>query len=227
MGVNDVGAAIGQSLPIAVGVLISPLPIVAVVLMLVSRRAKVNAFSFLAGWFLAVGGVALAVASLAGAASGDDDPASWTGWAKLVLGVLLLAVALRQWQGRPRDGAEPAAPKWMAAVDGFTPVKAFGLAVLLGAVNPKNLLLVVSGGAAIATAAPDDTTAQVVAAVVFAVVACVGVAAPVVIYLAMGDRAARMLDDLKTWMIHNNAVIMAVLLLVIGAKLIGDGLSVI
>ncbi|MHA7134316.1 GAP family protein [Oerskovia turbata] len=220
------GAAIGQSLPIAVGVLVSPLPIVAVVLMLVSGRAKANAFSFLVGWFVAVGAVTLLVATLAGAATpGDDGPPLWATILKMVLGVALLALAVKQWRGRPRDGVEPPAPKWMAAIDAFTPVKAAGLAVLLGAVNPKNLLLVVSGGAAIASAAPADTSAQVVASVVFALVASLGVAAPVFIYLFMGSRAATMLDDLKAWMTHNNAVIMAVLLLILGAKMLGDGIA--
>ncbi|KZM77522.1 GAP family protein [Cellulosimicrobium cellulans] len=220
------GAAIGQSLPVAVGVLISPLPIVAVVLMLVSGRAKANAFAFLVGWFVAVGAVTLLVATLAGAATPDDEgPPLWAAILKIVLGVLLLLLAVKQWRGRPRAGVEPPAPKWMAAIDAFTPVKAAGLAVLLGAVNPKNLLLVVSGGAAIASAAPADTNAQVVASVVFALVASVGVATPVFIYLFMGSRAATMLDELKAWMIHNNAVIMAVLLLVIGAKMLGDGVA--
>ena len=114
----------------------------------------------------------------------------------------------------------------MSAIEQFTPVRSAGLAVLLGTVNPKNLLLVVSGGAAIAAAAPDDTSATLVASLVFAVVASAGVVTPVVIYFAMGDRAAVVLDELKTWMIHNNAVIMAVLLLVIGAKMLGDGISV-
>lgn len=50
-------------------------------------------------------------------------------------------------------------------------------------------------------------------------------AAPVFIYLFMGSRAAAMLDALKAWMTHNNAVIMAVLLLVLGAKLLGDGIA--
>ncbi|MCB0893780.1 MAG: GAP family protein, partial [Nocardioidaceae bacterium] len=104
--------------------------------------------------------------------------------------------------------------------------KAAGLAVLLAAVNPKNLLLCVSGGAAIATAAAGDGSAAVVAAAVFAVVATVGVAAPVVVYLTAGDRAEEVLAELKTWMVQHNAVIMAVLLLVIGAKLVGDGISV-
>ena len=221
------GAAIGQSLPVAVGVLISPLPIVAVVLMLVSGRAKANAFSFLVGWFLAVGAVTLVVALLAGAAADGEDtgPPLWAAILKIVLGLALLLLAVKQWRGRPRDGVEPPAPKWMAAIDGFTPPKAAGLAVLLGAVNPKNLLLVVSGGVAIATAAGDDTNAKVVAAIVFALVASVGVATPVFIYLFTGDRAAAMLDGLKTWMIRNNAVIMAVLLLVLGAKMLGDGIA--
>jgi hypothetical protein len=220
------GAAIGQSLPVAIGVLISPLPIVAVVLMLVSARAKVNATAFLVGWFLSIGLVTILVAVLAGSAvPSDDGPPAWAAWVKIVLGLLLLLVAWRQWGGRPRPGVEPPAPRWMAAIERFTPLQACGLAALLGAVNPKNLLLVVSGGAAIATAAPGDTTTQVVAGIVFAVVASIGVSVPIVIYLSMGSRAAALLDDLKTWMIQHNAVIMAVLLLVIGAKMIGDGLT--
>ena len=222
------GAAVGQSLPVAVGVLISPLPIVAVVLMLVSRRAKANAAAFLAAWFVTVLVVAGLVALLAGSSAPDDaGPPAWASVVKIVLGVLLLLLAVKQWRGRPRDGVAPETPKWMAAIDGFTPVRALGLAVLLSAVNPKNLLLVVSGGAAIASAAPGDTNAQVVATVVFAVVASLGVLTPLVIYLALGERAAAVLDGLKTWMVQNNAVIMAVLLLVIGAKMIGDGVSTI
>lgn len=221
------GAAIGQSLPIAVGVLVSPLPIVAVVLMLVSARARANAPAFVVGWFLAVLVLVGVVALLAGSAAPDGDgPAAWTGWLKVVLGVLLLFLSARQWRGRPKGDAEPPAPTWMAALEGFTPLRSAGLAVLLGAVNPKNLLLVVSGGAAIAAAAPGDTSATVVAALVFAVVASAGVVTPVVIYFSAGARAARILDELRSWMVRNNAAIMAVLLLVLGAKMLGDGISV-
>ncbi|MFI6426301.1 GAP family protein [Promicromonospora sp. NPDC050880] len=221
------GAAIGQSLPVAVGVLISPLPIVAVVLMLVSGRARANALAFVVGWFVAVLALVAVVALVAGNATPDDGgPATWTGWLKIVLGVLLVALGVRQWRGRPRGDAEPPAPAWMAAIERFTPARSAGLAVLLGAVNPKNLLLVVSGGAAIAAAAPGDTSATVVAALVFAVVASVGVVTPVVIYVALGSRAGPVLDELRSWMVRNNAAIMAVLLLVLGAKMLGDGISV-
>ena len=45
------------------------------------------------------------------------------------------------------------------------------------------------------------------------------------IYFAMGDRSRALLDAMKDWMARNNAVIMAVLLLIIGVKLIGDAIS--
>jgi hypothetical protein len=221
------GDAIGQSLPIAVGVMVSPLPIVAVVLMLVSGSAKANAITFVLSWFVTISVVVAVVALLAGSVDNDgESPSAWTGWLKIALGSLLLVLAGRQWQARPRGEAEPTPPAWMAAVDAFTPLKAAGLAVLLGGVNPKNLLLAISGGAAIASVARGEVGPSVGAAVVFAVVASLGVAAPVVVYLSAGARAAPILDELRAWLVRHNAVIMTVLLLVIGAKLIGDGISV-
>jgi hypothetical protein len=44
-------------------------------------------------------------------------------------------------------------------------------------------------------------------------------------YFALGERSQEMLARLKDWMTQHNAVIMAVLCLIIGAKLIGDGIS--
>ena len=221
-----VGPAIGQSLPIAIGVMVSPLPIVAVVLMLLSNNARANAFAFVLTWLVAIALLTGVVAFLAGAATGSDEaPPVWVSVVKIVLGAGLLLLSVRSWRSRPGEGEEPPPPKWMAALDGFTPVKSAGLSAVLADVNPKNLLLVVSGGAAIASAAAGSTSAKVTATIVFAVVASLGVATPVVIYLALGQRAGAVLENLRTWLVHNNAGIMAVLLLVLGAKMVGDGIS--
>ena len=59
----------------------------------------------------------------------------------------------------------------------------------------------------------------------FVLVATVGVGTPVVLALVMGDRSHKLLDGIKDWMTANNAVIMAVLLLILGVKLIGDGIG--
>jgi threonine/homoserine/homoserine lactone efflux protein len=220
------GEAIGQMLPAAVGVALSPLPIVAVVLMLVSRRGRVNGPAFVLGWIagLAVLGAIVLSASSGADASDGGQPATWVSVLKLVLGALMLLVALKQWRGRPRDASEVTTPKWMSALDTFTPVKAVGAGGLLSGLNPKNTLLAIGGAATIAgTGIPAGE--QAVAYAIFVVIATVGVGAPVVVSLVMGDRSGALLDRLKNWMGANNAVIMAVLLLVLGTKLIGDGIS--
>jgi threonine/homoserine/homoserine lactone efflux protein len=217
--------AIGQSLPIAVGVLISPMPIVAMVLMLVSRRATANGLAFLLGWVVGIYLLGAVVVVVAGAGStSSGEPPAWAAWVKIVLGVLLLLLTARTWTGRPKPGESPPAPKWMASIESVSPPRSSALGFLLSAVNPKNLLLVVSGAAAIASATPSRSD-QLVALAVFTVVASIGVAAPLVIYVAMGGRATQVLDELRGWMVAHNAVIMATLLLVIGVKMIGDGIS--
>ena len=221
------GEAIGQVLPMAVGVALSPFPIIAVVLMLVTPRAKVNGPLFIVGWLVGLAIVGVIVLGVVGPNSTDDNdgPATWVSWLKVVLGLVLLLVALKEWRGRPKGDAPPEMPSWMGAIDSFTPVKSAGLGVLLSAHTPKNLLLTVAAGAAIAAVPGLSGGEQAVAYGVFALIATVGVAAPVVIYFVMGDRAPALLGRLRTWMADNNAVIMAVLMLVIGVKILGDGIG--
>jgi Na+/H+ antiporter NhaA len=61
---------------------------------------------------------------------------------------------------------------------------------------------------------------------VFVLIGSVGVLAPLVVYLVAGEGAARTLDDWKTWAATHNAAVMAVLFLVFGFKLVGDGIAV-
>jgi hypothetical protein len=220
------GKAIGGSLPLAVGIALSPIPIIAVVLMLTSRKARVNGPAFVLGWLVGLGIVGVVVLFLAGtgSASQSGSPAAWVSWVQIVLGVLLLLVAARQFQGRPHGDEQPHMPKWMATIENTKPAAATGLAVVLSGANPKNLVLAVGGAASIAqTGIPGGQ--QAVAYLVFALIGTLGVGIPVVIYFVMGERSERLLAGLKDWMSAHNAVIMAVLCLIIGVKLIGDGIS--
>jgi threonine/homoserine/homoserine lactone efflux protein len=220
------GEAIGQVLPLAIGVALSPVPIIAVVLMLVTERARVNGPAFVVGWLLGLGIVGTIVLLGSGPAdpTTDGEPATWVSVLELLLGVALLLLATKQWRGRPHGADESPAPKWMGAIEGFGPGKALGAGVILAGANPKNALLTIAAAVSIAGVGISGGEQAVVFAV-FAVIATVGVATPVVIYFTMGERAGPLLDRLRTWMARNNAVIMAVLLLVIGAKLVGDAIS--
>jgi len=220
------GNAIGQMLAFAVGVAVSPFAIVAAVLILITPRAKSNGLTFLLGWMLGIavlGAIALAVIGPSNPTS-QGAPATWVDWLKLVLGVLLLVVGIKEWRSRPAPDAEVPMPKWMGALDGITPVRASGLGVLIGAVNPKNFLFIIGGAAAVAQTGVSGAD-QTVAWVVFTVIASLGVIVPVGIYFAMGERADEALQRLKGSMVRNNTAIMAVLCLIIAAKLIGDAIS--
>lgn len=218
--------AIGDILPMAIGAAISPIPIIGVVLMLVTPRARTNGPMFIVGWVLGlaiVGAIGLTVASAAGA-SDDGSSSDGADTVQIVFGVLLILLALRQWRSRPKPGEEVPMPKWMATIDRFTAMKSAGFGVVLSAVNPKNLIL--SLAAATSIAATDISGAdQAIAYAVYVVIATLGVGLPVVIYFVMGQRAQAILDDIKTWLAHHNAAIMAVLFLVIGAKILGQGIA--
>ncbi|MFD4375147.1 GAP family protein [Streptomyces sp. NPDC059202] len=147
------GDAIGQMLTSAVTIAISPLPLIAVILMPATPNGRSNGIAFTVGWIVAVAAV-VTVVVLAGSgadASGDDGPATWTLWLKLALGALFLLLGAKQWKDRPREGQEAATPGWMKAIDTFTPVKSAGLACALVIANPKNLVLAVGGAVSIAS----------------------------------------------------------------------------
>jgi threonine/homoserine/homoserine lactone efflux protein len=219
------GQAVGQMLVFAVGVALSPLPIIAVVLLLTSAQGKASGVAFVLGSVLSTAllGAALLAAGV-GSQSGDGDPSTRTSLLRLALGLILLALAARKWRGRPEPGAEAPMPKWMGAVDRFSPPRAFVAGIVLNVLNPKNLVLIVGGAAAVA--AVGATGAEEAGAwVVFTLIAAIGVTTPVVIAFALGDRAAPLLDRLKVWMGRNSGVIMAVILLLIGVKLVGDAIA--
>ena len=123
----------------------------------------------------------------------------------------------------PAEGAEPEMPKWMATIDGVSPAKAFGLAVVLAAVNPKNLVLTLGAAAGLAQSGLTTSDA-IVSIAVFVVIASLTIAGPVLYALVGGDKARAALDSAKGWLTVHNAAVMTVLFLVFGVDLIAKGL---
>nr|WP_274638222.1 GAP family protein [Microbacterium bovistercoris] len=220
------GAVIGEILPLALGIAISPIPIIAAILMLLSPKARVTSVGFLLGWVAGIV-VAVVVFTLLSSILPADDPSvskPILGVVRLVLGALLLLLALRQWRGRPKGDALPVLPKWMQAIDTVTFPVALGLGFLLSALNPKNLIMAVGAGMSIGSASLNGG-AIVVVIVVFTIIAACTVGVPVIAYLLAADTLRGPVDALRGWLVKENAVIMAILLLVIGVSTIGKGLA--
>ena len=220
------GKAIGEILPYALGVAISPIPIVAIILMLVTPKARTNGTAFAVGWVLGLALVGTVVLVLAGGKnySSSSGPTHTASTIKLLLGVLLLVAAGRQWRGRPKEGEKPTMPGWMNTIDAFTVPRALGVGMVLSAVNPKNLALSIAAGLSIAQAGiPSGQEIGVL--IIYIVLAASTVLAPLVVYLAMGDRAATILGGWRKWLATNNAIVTSLLLLVFAVVLIGKGIT--
>ncbi len=216
-------SAIGQLLPLGVGVAISPIPITAVILMLVSRRAASNGLAFALGWIAGVTLVAVAALVVTSESSEGKASSSSTGAAvaQLILGSVFVVLAVLQWRKRATGGRQP---RWMTALERIDSAKAASLGLLMGAANPKNLLLSISAGLAIGTRALS-VAGQVAAVAIFVILASTTIVGPVVYYLVSSATARVTLQSWRSWLATNNAAVLAVLLLVIGASQVGRAIT--
>ena len=184
---NDV---IGDLLPSAIAVALSPIPIVAIVLVLGAPRARTAGPAFALGWIGGLLAVSVIVVLVLGAGSDPDSDDPGISWLKVAIGILFLVMAANQWKKRPKEGQEPETPKWMATIDTATPSKAAVLGAALSGANPKNLALTLAAAASIAESGLDQAD-KAIAIAVFVALGSVTVAGAVLFYLVDAKRAAR------------------------------------
>lgn len=221
-----VNGALGDLIPLAVGVAISPFPIIAVILMLLAPKAGASSAGFLVGWLAGIV-IAVTVFLLIGGSvslGSTGQGSTRSGWVRIVLGVVLLLLALRRWRKRGEGAADAPPPKWMSMLDKVTGLKAIGLGLAFAAINPKNLILGAAAGVVLASAGLS-TSQDAVAIALYTLLAGCTVLIPVLAYALAKKRMRAPLDSLHVWLQHNNSVIMAVLLVIFGAMLIGKGLQ--
>jgi Sap, sulfolipid-1-addressing protein len=145
-------------------------------------------------------------------------------WLRVLAGAGLIAAGARKWSGRARDGEEATVPGWMASIDGASAGRALALGLVLSGANVKNFVLTASAAAAIVEAGAHDAQLAV-AVVVFVLLGSGVVLGAVLLHLTGGPRAASLLDAVRRFMVANNAVITVLVLLLLGATVLGDGLA--
>jgi hypothetical protein len=217
--------AISNSLPMSVGVAVSPIPVAAILIILMSARAGTNAPAFLLGWMAGILTVGLVVSLMPGLITARGEPTQLSGLTRVALGVALLLLAGHQWKQRPEPEAAVNVPPLLAHLDTIGVMQSLITGFLLSAIHPKNLILNAAGAAAIDASMLDSGT-QYIALVIFALIASVGITVPIAAYFIARRKAGAMLGRWKDWLIRNNVQVMVALLLILGALLIARGVHI-
>lgn len=210
----------GELIALALGIAISPMPVLGVVLMLLAPRGIRAGAGFAIGWLAGVG-CAVSVFSLLSAllpvaASGATDTAF--GLAPVIVGVALVVVGVIQIRRRARgevDGDAVELPRWLSAVEKLTLTRSVVLGFGYAFFRPKNFVITVAAGLVIGRAEPG-LAATAVALGVFTVIASLTIAAPPLAYALGGERAKALLVRLRVWLLANLATITGITLILIG-----------
>jgi hypothetical protein len=213
-------------LPFAVGIAISPVPIITVILMLFTPRPRSNGAGFVLGWFLGIGIPALVVFMVDRVINQGDvatPPSRMALNLRIAVGVILILVAAWNWMHRNKQDVENKKPLLMRVVDSITPWKAIVLGFLFADVtNPKNLALTVAGCMAI-TAGHLSAFGNAIVLTLFTGMASLGVALPVLLFLSGGDAAKLTVEQWRQWLMKHKKGVMALLFFVFGIALLVRG----
>ena len=218
---SNLASGLNELIPLALVIAISPLSIIPGILVLGTARPRPTSLAFLAGWLL---GIAVVTGAFVGGADvsneGLDDKPSWSPYVRIVIGIALIAFGLYRWFGRNRSTHSP---KWMTAMTGIGPGRAFVTGIVLTLANLKVFAMCAAAGVAIGTAALGRVGAWQ-AVLLFTAMAASTVAVPTLAYLFAGARLDAPLGRVKDWMERNHSALVAGILLVIGAGLLYKGI---
>lgn len=217
-------SAVSAILSPAVGILISPFPIVGLILILLSNKARINSIFYTLGWI--IGNIVIFFIGLfvmGSAVNTSGDQSMLVKIVLIVLGVLLILLGAHDFTKRPKKGEKADTPKWFAKMSNIKPVGAMIFAFLLSAVNPKNMLLSLTAGVSVGTLNLVGGQ-ETMAIILFGIIACCSIYIPTIAFLIAGDRLDNVLDSTRKWLIQNNSLIMALLFLFIGLSVISKAL---
>lgn len=216
--------AIGKMLPAIMAIALTPIQIVAVVVVLGGPQGRAGGFAFLTGWLAALGAlVTVAILLVDKLGESGRTPTPLLHWLQLAAGLLLLVMAIRLWRKRKKNGEVPTTPKWLASLAEARPVRAFVAGASPAAANPKIIALVLTSVTSIAYL-PLSAWQIAVVAILFVLLGSTPLITLVVSHATGGLATASRIRALKGFMLRHNDVILTVVLAMLGVNILGNGI---
>jgi threonine/homoserine/homoserine lactone efflux protein len=215
-----VGTLLAGLIPTALAFAVSPISLIELILVVFSRRARVNGIVFLLTVAVPTFVIPVLGATLVKNVSDGSGGGGGSAWVKLVFGVLLLLLAVVNLRSYRKTDT----PKVFDTIERMSPGAVFGLALGVTLANPKNLAVLLSAGETMREA--NVSAAQMLVGVaVFTFVAMLPYAAVIGYQRWGGEAAANRLAALKAGLLRNNHKIMFWICLLIGLMMTGRGLA--
>ena len=154
--------------------------------------------------------------------SKSSQPKAISSTLLLVLGIVLLISAYKQWN--KEDETDGSQPKWLSMIEGLTPIKAFAIGSILVATSPNLWIFTLNAIAVISEAQLSQLDAMI-AFLLFILVAELLVLSPILMRILMPDKSIKYLHAISDWLNKNNRTLMTVISLVFGVYFLVKGVS--
>jgi Sap, sulfolipid-1-addressing protein len=210
---------LGQTLPYALGILLSPLPVIPVLFILLGPRPRQSSIGYAVGWCCGVAFSTEIFVLLSVFITTIESTPRWLPWVVIPLGVALLLLAIQRWSVRHKPKPLPG---WMTALETAPPAKAFGLGFLVTIVSSPVFLI--GAGLTIGTA-NQSAAKDSFDVLIFTLIASGLVILPVVLYLIAGKSVASVLLASKQWLERNYATVSTIILFVFGVLILMKGIG--
>jgi len=217
--------ALKDAFPMSLGLALSPFPLIAIIIILMTPKAKSNSLWFLLGWISGIYGIGLLVLVIPGLGSNHDTPSIYSGAIRIALGLSLLIFALKTWLNRPRRGDEIVTPKLFLSIDKFGLRKSMLTGFLFSAANVKNMAFSAAGAIRINQSLAANQSIFI-ALLLFSLIGSLTLIFPVIIYAFAEKKIEPTFLLWKKWLIKNNAIVLVLILGFIGLILVKGGIEI-
>ena len=222
-GEHDGDVMILDLVLIGLAIALEPIPLTTFILLLASNRGVRKGAAFVFGWLLSLA-IVIAITVLV---TGNKPPKPSTApslaalAAKILIGVALLLIALRQRRKMGRPKPPKKTPKWQTGIDNMSPLYAVGLAPLT---QPWGL---VAAGVATIVGAKVSSVASALALLLFCIIATSSFLAMELYVGFRPEPGQAFLTRMRTWMDTHTDQVIIIVSVVLGFWLIGHSVYLI
>lgn len=222
---GSLSEALALSLPLAFAIAASPAAMIAMIILLMSRKAASNALYFLAGWYMGLMLVGIIFLHRPALYDASGEPSFLFGWIRLGLGFIILLAGIFMLNKALKKEKRNKDPKWARNVESFGFYQSVFLGFFFAAINLKNASMVTTGSATIGNVGLGGSL-EIIVLILFCLVASIGVLVPPLIYFLFRAKAEVLYGKMKQWLIRYDDLIVFIICLVFGSLLLYQGVDI-